>query len=93
MGTFCYFNAGCCIGETESLKTIYKRALEIIENADLANDPHSGSEQYWMRKVFAEHLTDGLMGIDYKCKIFQIWRKVKKNLPTFQKGGEIVYQL
>lgn len=93
MGTFCYFNAGCCIGETETLKTIYGRALEIIAAADLENDKYATGEQYWMRQVFAEHLTDGLMGIDYKCKIFQIWHKIKKELPTILPTGKITQKL
>lgn len=93
LGVYGYFNAGCCIGETESLKAVYKRALEIIEASDLSNEKYAASEQYWLRKVYAEHVDDGLMGIDHQCKIFQVWHKVKLGLPEILGHNNIVYRL
>lgn len=93
MGTFCYFNAGCCIGETETLKKIYKEALDLINQTDLTQEKHADSEQYWLRKVFANHTDDYTIGIDYLCKIFQVWHKVKLSLPKIKGPGNIYYNI
>lgn len=93
LGVYGYFNAGCCIGETQALKAVYKRALDIIAETDLTQEKWAASEQYWLRKVYAEHTEDALMGIDYQCKIFQVWHRVKLGLPKILGPNNIVYEL
>lgn len=71
LGNFRYFNAGCCIGYTEDVISIYKKAetyLSTISN-------NYGSEQYILRHVFRELGPQMLMPnaplkIDYQCNVF-----------------------
>lgn len=91
-GPYSFFNAGCCIGETDALLKIYEEAQEIIDNTNLEEDSHSNSEQYFMRQVYAKHLNDGLIGVDWQCKIFQCWRNLKFNLIKFD-GKEFIQKL
>lgn len=92
LGEFKYFNAGCCIGKTDTLKELYKEALDIIAETNLEECPYSNSEQYFLRQVYANHLNDGKMGIDYKCRIFQVWHNLKKSI-QLEPSGNIFYNL
>jgi len=90
-GKYCFLNAGCCIGETESLRSFYKEALDIF-NETPQDNPYWSSEQYFIRKVFANHMDT--VFFDYDCKIFQIWHKTKVGLPQInRKNGHITYQI
>lgn len=91
LGTWGFFNAGCCIGKTEALKQIYAEALEMVNNPSEDDLKHKASEQYFIRKVYAKHVSDGLIGVDYQCKIFQVWHFIKvgkmsiiDGVPTYQ---------
>lgn len=69
MGTYRYFNAGCCIGYREDLLKFYKEALNYI---DIYNPKNS--EQLVIRYAFANYSMDPnqkFIGIDYECNIFQ----------------------
>jgi hypothetical protein len=72
-GKYGNFNAGCCIGKTDKLIDFYKEGLEVLKNMD-NNDPFKDSEQYHLRKVFANHLDT--VWFDYRCKIFQVMHKI-----------------
>ena len=69
MGTYRYFNAGCCIGYREDLIKFYNEALHYI---DLPNS--IGSEQFVMRFAYSKYSSDpyqNFIGIDYQGNIFQ----------------------
>ena len=69
MGTYRFFNAGCCIGYREDLVRFYKEVLEFI------NTPNSiHSEQYIVRLAYSKYSLDSqqdFIGIDYQGIIFQ----------------------
>lgn len=92
-GPYSFFNAGCCVGTTESLIQIYTEANEIVESTNLDEDEHANSEQYFMRKVFANHLEDNLIGIDWQCKIFQCWHDIKPDFIMFDSKLGFVQRL
>ena len=75
IGAFRFFNAGCCIGETEALEKFYTQAA-LLEPA-LKEFNTKDSEQYVLRHVFAENSETSISGawkyvtIDYKCIVFQ----------------------
>ena len=77
-GRYCYLNAGCCIGLTSSLLKFYEDTLENLNNCS-KDDPYWESEQYHIRKTFSQNMET--VGIDYECKIFQVWHKLKLENP------------
>lgn len=90
-GKYCFLNAGCCIGKTESLKEFYKQCLDIFKKAD-KNDPYWESEQYFVRKAFAKNMDK--VWFDYDCKMFQIWHKTEVGLPQIDRHtGDITYRI
>lgn len=92
-GPYSFFNAGCCIGTTKSLIKIYLEANDIVNATDLEGDKHANSEQYFMRKVFANHLEDNLIGIDWQCKIFQCWHDIQPDFVMFDSNLGFVQKL
>lgn len=87
-----FLNAGCCIGETEYLKTFYREVLELFNNTDKSSCKYWKSEQYFVRSVFAKHMDD--VWFDYDSKIFQVWHCIKLSLPEInEETGEIVYKM
>lgn len=90
-GKYCFLNAGCCIGETEELKKLYTEALELLNN-ESTETPHWASEQFYIRRVFANHMDT--IFFDYDCKMFQVWHKTEVGLPKMDsKNLQIVYQI
>lgn len=90
-GTYCYLNAGCCIGKTEALKLFYTEALDIF-NATSPEDKFYSSEQYFIRKTFANHMDT--VFFDYECKLFQVWHKAKLSSPKVDlKTHNIIYTI
>lgn len=90
-GTFCYLNAGCCIGKTEALKSFYNEVLEEFKQCD-PKDEYYNSEQYHVRKVFAKHMDT--VFFDYKCKIFKVWHKSKVSIPLIDNDTHnIIYKI
>lgn len=90
-GKYCFLNAGCCIGETKALKAFYKEVLDIF-NETPTDDEFWSSEQYFVRKAFANHMDT--VFFDYDCKLFQVWHKTELSLPEINKQtGDIVYYI
>lgn len=90
-GRYCFLNAGCCIGETKTLKSFYKEVLEIFNNTP-KDDEYWESEQYFVRKAFANHLDT--VFFDYDCRIFQVWHKTSLSAPEInRKNGHITYRI
>jgi len=78
MGTYRYFNAGCCMGHRDDLLKFYEEALEHIDEPNYFN-----SEQLVMRYAFAKYSCDQkqtFVGIDYKCDIFQSMGCIDSNI-------------
>ena len=87
-----FLNAGCCIGETEALKSFYKEVLDLFNTTDKATNKYWKSEQYFVRSVFANHMDT--VWFDYESKIFQVWHGIKLGLPEInKKTGEIEYRI
>ena len=90
-GKYCFLNAGCCIGKTEALKEFYKEVLDIF-NETPKNDKYWKSEQYFVRKAFANHMDT--VFFDYDCKIFQVWHKTEVGPAEIDdKTGDITYRI
>lgn len=90
-GKYCFLNAGCCIGETKALQEFYADALKIF-NETPETDEYWESEQYFVRKAFAEHMDT--VWFDYECKLFQVWHKTEVELPVIDnETGNIVYKI
>ena len=70
LGTYRYFNAGCCIGKTKDLIKFYSTSLKYINV-----DNPKNSEQLIMRYAFSE-LMD-CVGIDYNNLIFNCMGRTK----------------
>ena len=91
-GKYCFLNAGCCIGETKALNDFYKEVLDIFKNTNKDEDQYWESEQYFVRKAFANNMDK--VWFDYDCKIFQVWHKTELSLPKIDKNtGHITYQI
>lgn len=90
-GKYCFLNAGCCIGETKELKNFYKEVLKEFNNTPEDNQ-YWQSEQYFVRKVFANHMDT--VFFDYDCKIFQVWHKTEVGLPEIDKNTKnVIYRI
>ena len=90
-GKYCYLNAGCCIGKTKALVKFYKEVAEIFDNTP-ETDENWESEQYFVRKAFANHMDK--VWFDNECKLFQVWHKTKLSLPHIDRiTGDITYTI
>ena len=90
-GKYCFLNAGCCIGETKALQDFYNEILEFFNNTP-KDDQFWASEQYYVRRVFSNHMDT--VFFDYDCKLFQVWHRTEVNLPQIDsKTGNIIYQI
>lgn len=87
-GTYCYLNAGCCIGKTEALKTFYAEVLELFNNCP-KDDPNYTSEQYFVRQAFKNHMDT--IFFDHECKLFQVWHKAKLGVYNINIPSNTIY--
>ena len=89
-GEYCYLNAGCCIGKTDSLKSFYSECFDLFSSSN-KDDENWESEQYFVRQTFKNHMDT--VFFDYDCRIFQIWHKTELKLPYISKDRNIIYQI
>jgi len=77
-GNFKYFNAGCCIGETDALLKFYKECKELIPT--LKDVEIFNSEQYIIRHCYAkysEDINNKFVDFDWECNIFQTFAQTR----------------
>lgn len=87
LGSYRYFNAGCCIGKTSALLDFYNECAIELSGCD-GSDKYYHSEQYHVRKAF-DHNQD-IVGIDNECKIFQVINTAKHEPPYYDPKNRLI---
>lgn len=91
LGSYKYFNAGCCIGKTSALLDFYNECAIELSGCD-GSDKYYHSEQYHVRKAFDR--CQDIVGIDNECKIFQVINTAKHEPPFYDsQNGLIVFKI
>lgn len=91
LGSYKYFNAGCCIGKTSALLDFYNECAIELSGCDVS-DKYYHSEHYHVRKAFDR--CQDIVGIDNGCKIFQVINTAKHEPPFYDsQNGLIVFKI
>ena len=78
LGSFRFFNAGCCIGYTQDLIKFYEECLEMQQSREIMSANLEMSEQFILRHVFKKYSETAFkddnkekyVKFDNECSIF-----------------------